>query len=77
MNTRLSRLEEGRGGVWRAWLGVPLDRWPDEALVGLICKDSGRPLPPPGADLVAWLPDAELEALIVTAREEGTPCSAH
>ncbi|WP_426960293.1 hypothetical protein [Muricoccus radiodurans] len=54
-----------------------MDRWPDEALVGFICEDFGRPLPPPGADLVAWLPDAELEAMIVIAREEGRPCSAH
>ena len=41
---RVIRLERGVGrNGWRAYAGVPLERWPDDALEGLVAETENWP----------------------------------
>ncbi len=41
LENRLVRLEQRSASSWQAFVGIPLDRWPDEALEAYIRDRSG------------------------------------
>ena len=55
---RIAKLERHGANGWRAWAGVPLSLWPDEALLAFLADEERWP---PG-----HVPtDAELRAITV------------
>jgi hypothetical protein len=39
----LERLERGRPGTWRDFAAVPLEQWPDHALLSLVAESQAWP----------------------------------